>query len=390
MSVAALRFPASLARPVSGRFYGILSTYPPTPCGLATFSAALARGLEGNGASVGVVRIADQVRSSDPRVLAELENGSPASVAEATAALNGCDTAILQHEYGLYGGTDGDEILDILHGLTVPSIVVAHTVLLHPTDHQKEVLEAISEVAGAVVVMTQTAQERLCTLFDVDPSKVMMVPHGAAMAPGNYRPDRSGRPLLLTWGLLGRGKGIEWAIDAMVDLKDLQPRPRYVVAGRTHPKVLSSEGEAYRDMLVARTWAKGVAPSVIFDATYRDLASLNQLIQDASVVVLPYDSRDQVTSGVLVDAIAAGRPVVATAFPHAVELLSSGAGIVVPQRDPAALGAALRRVLTEPGLSASMAREAARLAPALSWPAVARQYAALADGLVLDSQAVPA
>ena len=206
----------------------------------------------------------------------------------------------------------------------------------------------------------------------------------------NYRPDRSGRPLLLTWGLLGRGKGIEWAIDAMVDLKDLQPRPRYVVAGRTHPKVLSSEGEAYRDMLVARTWAKGVAPSVIFDATYRDLASLNQLIQDASVVVLPYDSRDQVTSGVLVDAIAAGRPVVATAFPHAVELLSSGAGIVVPQRDPAALGAALRRVLTEPGLSASMAREAARLAPALSWPAVARQYAALADGLVLDSQAVPA
>jgi glycosyltransferase involved in cell wall biosynthesis len=350
----------------------------------------LARGLEGNGASVGVVRIADQVRSSDPSVLAELENDTPASVAEATAALNGCDTAILQHEYGLYGGTDGDEILDILRGLTVPSIVVAHTVLLHPTDHQKEVLEAISEVAGAVVVMTQTAQERLRTLFDVDPSKVMMVPHGAAMAPGNYRPDRSGRPLLLTWGLLGRGKGIEWAIDAMVDLKDLQPRPRYVVAGRTHPKVLSSEGEAYRDMLVARTWAKGVAPSVTFDATYRDLTSLNQLIQDASVVVLPYDSKDQVTSGVLVDAIAAGRPVVATAFPHAVELLSSGAGIVVPQRDPVALAAALRRVLTEPGLSASMAGEAARLAPALSWPAVARQYAALADGLVLDTQAVPA
>ena len=101
----------------------------------------------------------------------------------------------------------------------------------------------------------------------------------------------------------------------MMDLRDLHPRPRYVVAGRTHPKVVSSEGEAYREMLAARTWAKGVAPSVTFDAAYRDLASLTRLVQDATVVVLPYDSQDQVTSGVLVDALAAGRPVVATAFP---------------------------------------------------------------------------
>jgi glycosyltransferase involved in cell wall biosynthesis len=108
------------------------------------------------------------------------------------------------------------------------------------------------------------------------------------------------------------------------------------------------------------------------------------LIQDATVVVLPYDSQDQVTLGVLVDALAAGRPVAATAFPHAVELLSSGAGIVVPHRDATALGAALRHVLTEPGLGASMAREAARLAPAFGWPAVARQYATLADGLLAD------
>ena len=389
MSVAAALFPPVVPRPGAGRLYGILSTYPPTPCGLATFSAALARGLEANGATVGVVRVTDGAASSDPRVLAELENGVPASVAEATAALNGCGVAIGQHDYGLYGGTDGDEVLDILRGLTVPSIVVAHTVLVEPTDHQKQVLEAIVEAASVVVVMARTARQRLCSHFDVDASKVAMIPHGAAMASPEYRPDRSGRPLLLTWGLLGPGKGIEWAIDAMADLRDLRPGPRYVVAGRTHPKVVSSEGEAYRDMLVARTWAMGVAPSVSFDAAYRDLASLARLIQDASVVVLPYDSEDQVTSGVLVDAIAAGRPVVATAFPHAVELLSSGAGIVVPHRDPIALGAALRRVLSEPGLSASIARQAARLAPAFAWPAVARQYAALADRLLAGS-AVPA
>jgi glycosyltransferase involved in cell wall biosynthesis len=200
--------------------------------------------------------------------------------------------------------------------------------------------------------------------------------------------------MLLSWGLFGPGKGIEWAIDAMAGLKDLSPRPRYVVAGRTHPKVISSQGEVYRDMLVARSWAQGVAASVTFDSAYRDVRSLTHLIQDSTVVVLPYDSRDQVTSGVLVDALAAGRPVVATAFPHAVELLASGAGLVVPHGDPDALSHALRRVLTEPGLAESMEREAARLSPAFSWSAVAGQYARLADQILDDrvltrAQALP-
>jgi glycosyltransferase involved in cell wall biosynthesis len=376
------------------RLYGILSTYPPTQCGLATFSAALTRGLEMNGASVGIVRVADGTGSPDPRILAELDNGSPASVAEAAAELSNCDVAMVQHDYGLYGGPDGDEVLEIMRGLTVPSIVVAHTVLVDPTVHQKQVLEAIADTTSAVVVMAQTAARRLCSRFDVDPSKVTVINHGAASPDSTYRPARTGRPMLLSWGLFGPGKGIEWAIDAMAGLKDLSSRPRYVVAGRTHPKVVSSQGEVYRDMLVARSWAQGVAASVTFDSTYRDVLSLTHLIQDSTAVVLPYDSRDQVTSGVLVDALAAGRPVVATAFPHAVELLASGAGLVVPHGDADALSHALRRVLTEPRLAESMEREAARLSPAFSWSAVAGQYAGLADRILDDrvltrAQALP-
>jgi glycosyltransferase involved in cell wall biosynthesis len=285
----------------------------------------------------------------------------------------------------LYGGADGEEILEILSGLRVPTIVVAHTVLLQPTKHQRAVLEAVAQLASAVVVMADTARDRLCGVFGVDAAKVVMIRHGAAVPSPRPRPDRPGRrPVLLTWGLLGPGKGVEWAIDAVADLKDLWPRPRYVVAGRTHPKVFSSEGEAYRNMLVGRSWEKGVAASVTFDSTYRDVSSLTQLVQDASVIVLPYDSQDQVTSGVLVDAIAAGRPVVATAFPHAVELLGSGAGIVVPHQDGVALGAALRRVLTEPDLAEAMEQEAARLAPSFAWRAVASEYAELAESVLVS------
>ncbi len=389
MSVATTPISSAFTRQ-RARCFGILSTYPPTACGLATFSAALARGLEVNGATVGVVRLADGSSSSDPRVLTEMVSGVPSSLARASAALNGCDVAIVQHDYGLYGGADGEEVLEILHRLTIPSIVVAHTVLLEPTDHQRKVLEAIADAASVVVVMAMTARRRLCGRFDVDPSKVAMIPHGAATPPPQPRAHPTGRPLLLTWGLLGPGKGIEVAIDAMAGLKDVFPPPRYVVAGSTHPKVLISEGEAYRDMLMARARSQGVASSVTFDPAYRDLPSLTALIRDASIVVLPYDSRDQVTSGVLVDAVAAGRPVVATAFPHAVELLSSGAGIVVPHGDATALGAALRLFLTEPGRAASMAREAARLAPGFGWPAIGRQYADLAESLSLRSKAVPA
>ncbi len=171
-------------------------------------------------------------------------------------------------------------------------------------------------------------------------------------------------------------------IEAMRSLQHLPEHPRYLVAGQTHPKVLAAEGEAYRDARMQQAQSSGVAGSVYFSADYRNVAALTALAQSAAVVVLPYDSTDQATSGVLVDAIAYGRPVVATAFPHAVELLASGAGIVVGHDDPDALAAALRQVLTQPRLAGAMAAEARRLAPDMAWPAVAGAYLRLARRLL--------
>ena len=360
--------------------FGILSTYPPTPCGLATFTAALANGLTANGADVSVVRISDGPPSTSTPVIGELVNGSPASVAACAELLNRSDVAVIQHEYGIYGGVDGDEVVDIIEGLRVPSIVIAHTILKDPTPHQRSVLEAVAALADQVVVMSEAAAQRLCRDFDVDRRKVKTVPHGATI-PTNTTVMRGGRPTLLTWGLLGPGKGIERVIEAMGSLNELPGRPRYLVAGRTHPKVLAADGEAYRDARTEQARRSGVADSVCFDAGYRSVSTLTALVQSAAVVVLPYDSTDQVTSGVLVDAIASGRPVVATAFPHAVELLNSGAGIVVGHDDPDALASALRRVLTQPRLAGAMAAEARRLAPEMAWPVVAGAYLKLAHGI---------
>ena len=367
--------------------FGILGTYSPTLCGLATFSAALANGLTARGADVNVVRIADGDASEEPNVAGELVNGSASSVAATSELLNQSDVAVIQHEYGIYGGPDGDEVVQIMAGLCVPSIVVVHTVLKHPTPHQLSVLESVMALADQVIVMSEVARQRLCAGFAVDRHKVTVIPHGAALPSTNgvQRPDR---PTILTWGLLGPGKGIERVIGAMASLKSLPNPPRYLIAGRTHPKVLAAQGERYREALVVQAKRLGVADSVSFDAVYRTPDEVTALIQAATVVVLPYDSKDQVTSGVLVDSLASGRPIVATAFPHAVELLGSGAGTVVAHDDPDALVAALRQLLTDPRVADSMATEARGLAPTIAWPVVANAYVGVAQGLLVTQSAL--
>ena len=378
-----------VAAPATSPFYlsaplptvGILSTYPPTACGLATFTAALADGLIAKGAQVRVVRVSDGPAPPSHLVFGELRNGHPGSVAAAADLLNECDVAIVQHEYGVYGGVDGDEVVELLGALRVPAIVIAHTVLSEPTAHQRSVLLEVAALAQRVVVMSAAARERLVHGFGIDPALIECIPHGATVPPPR-RSGGAGRPMLLTWGLVGPGKGIERVIDAMPHLQTLPGRPRYLVAGTTHPKVLAAEGEAYRNARIEQAWRNRVAASVDFDRGYRDVPALTHLIQSSAAVVLPYDSRDQVTSGVLVDAIAAGRPVVATAFPHAVEMLSTGAGIVVDQDDPEEMVDALTGVLTNPARASAMAAEAARLAPGLGWPVVAGAYLELADQLL--------
>jgi glycosyltransferase involved in cell wall biosynthesis len=250
--------------------------------------------------------------------------------------------------------------------------------LSHPSSHQIATLNDVIASVDGVVVMTEAARQLLLDVNSVRPDQITVIPHGAAVM-RSIIPSPGSRPLLLTWGLIGPGKGIEWVIDAMAALKDLRPEPLYLVAGHTHPKVFAAQGESYRTSLEERVRSNGVGELVSFDNSYRDLTALNMLIHCADVVILPYDSVEQASSGVLVDAVAAGRPVIATAFPHAKELLASHAGIVVDHGDVGALSDAIRRVLTVPG---EMIAQAVRIAPSLSWSAVSEQYIALADQIL--------
>ncbi len=364
---------------------GIISTYPPTHCGLATFSAALVKQFRRAGHDVSVVCLDDGKNDATVGGVVVARHltdtvGAPQGTA---AALRHCDVVVVQHEFGIFGGADGDEVLAIMDALDVPVVVVAHTVPLHPTPHQAEVLVAVCARAAQVIVMTETARDRLITGYPVDAETIVTIPHGAAAPtprPAASKVDiRDRRPQLLTWGLLGPGKGIEHVISALELLNRRGVTPHYTVAGITHPNVLRHHGDAYREGLIEQVRRSGLTGRVRFDATYRDVPELTRFVASSWAVILPYDSRDQVTSGVLVDAIATGRPIIATAFPHAQELLGSGAGIVVPHGDVEGLAAAIERFVSEPSLRATMSAEAARLAPDLLWPNVARRYLDLFD-----------
>lgn len=373
-----------------GRSVALVGTYPPTACGVATFTSNL-RSVLTTGASgwdARVVRVLDRwERVPNDDVVAQWVAGDAASLQRSLAALASFDAVLLQHEYGLFGGPDGEDVLSLVDALKAPLVAVVHTALRAPGPHQRQILDRVLAAASAVVVQSETARQRVVAVHGVEPGDVIVVPHGAAENFTGPKLRGLPRPAVLTWGLLSSGKGVEHGIAAVARLGRRWPPPWYIVAGQTHPKVRAVEGERYRERLQLQARSLGVGDRVQFDDAYRDWLSLRALIRSVDVVLLPYDSRDQVSSGVLVEALASGKPVVATRFPHAEELLGNGAGLVVDHGDIDAMTEALSRVLYEPGLAERMAVAARRGAAPLLWPAVGRSYRAIIDQVVRRAMA---
>ena len=270
--------------------YGFLSTYPPTRCGLATFTEALAGALTGTGTRDStIVRVLDSpIDRPGPTVVGsipttrELIAGDTVSLGASVRALEECDVAIVQHEYGIYGGPDGDEVVTLLRMLGTPTIVVLHTVLSAPTRHQREVLESVCESAAAVVVMTENARDILMSTYRVTPMKVRVIPHGVPVQHATSAPRRNSRKRVLTWGLISPGKGLEWGIRAISELGGLASPVEYVIAGQTHPKVLAREGERYREALQRIITDLGLDDTVTMDDRYLDATQLADLVTVSS------------------------------------------------------------------------------------------------------------
>ncbi len=371
-----------------------VSTYPPTVCGLATYTESLLgaiAGDRGSGSRLGVVDVGEDDRSVDAGVVVHRHlAGSTRSLDRAAEVLNGYETVSIQHEFGIFAGPDGGEVLDLVDAITVPTAITFHTVLDAPTRNQRAIVDRLALEADRLVVMSDTGSQRLTRRYGIDPDRIDVIPHGANTLFSGPSLVAGDRPLVLTWGLIGPGKGLKSAIRAFGDLVDLHPSPRYLIAGATHPQVKEHDGESYRETLFELVADLGLDHIVEFDDRYLDRVELARLVRSADLVLLPYDSTEQVTSGVLVEAIAASKPVVATRFPHAMELLGGGAGVTTTHGDVGDMTDAIRLVLTDHDARRSMGVQASRMADGWFWPSIGRRFSALMSDMADERNLVRA
>lgn len=371
-------------RSLGARRLGLVTTYPPTECGISKFSQSLVKSIASTGSQIDVeiVRLIDNrsiASNADDSVL-EIIPDLPLGIRAAARRLNDCDVVVLQHEYGIYGANDGESVLDLIRRVHRPMIAVLHTVLAEPSPDQRRIIEALAAHCR-IVTISDSAREILATSYSIESADVTMIPHGSGWSP--HPPNRAPRRELITWGLLGPGKGLERAIGALPDLRNLDPRPRYRIVGRTHPAIARRNGLSYRKGLEDLIVALGVEDMVEFVDSYLHEQELEELVAAADVVLIPYDNNNQVSSGVLIEAVSAGRPVVATRFPHAVEMLRNGAGITVAH-DSREIAEAVRALLSDPELYLASASVASAQSPHLSWERCGREYTRLANRVLVE------
>ncbi len=376
----------------------IVSSYPPRACGIGAFAADVRTallGVEGIDGVEKVVVVNEPSRPQRPGLVATVAQAVRGDYVRAARILErrDVDVVLLEHEYGIFGGRDGEYILSLAEELSQPLVVTLHTVLSQPTDHQAAVLAALCRQAELVIVMTDTARRLLAESGVCGVDKVRVVPHGApAMlaqraaehAEGHAvssTPSRgryvsaNDRFLLSTFGLISGGKGLETVIEALPAIIDRHPHVLYVVAGRTHPDVARREGERYRLSLEQAVLDLGLQDHVEFDDRFLTVDEIADLLAATDVFITPYLNREQISSGALTFGIAAGCAVVSTPYWYAQDLLASGAGEIVPFADPGALADAVCGFIDDPQRLAGARGEARRIGAQLTWQSVAKATA---------------
>ncbi len=364
----------------------VIGNFPPRRCGIATFTADLVNALSARDPDGAVFAVAmndtAEGYSYPEQVRFELAQTDLADYARTADFLNlqNVDVVSVQHEFGIFGGPAGGHLLALLRELKAPVVTTLHTVLQHPNEAQRAVMDGLIRHSERLVVMSALGQRFLETVYGVAREQIELIPHGIPDVPfsdPSFYKDTfgvEGKTVLLTFGLLSPNKGLEHAIRALPEITARYPELVYIILGATHPHLLRTEGESYRLSLQRLARSLGVEQNVVFYDRFVELGELLTFISAADIYLTPYTNREQITSGTLAYALGAGKAIVSTPYWYAEELLADGCGVLTPFADPAALAENVRQVLGDAAGRNAMRKRAYLRGRAMTWSAVAARY----------------
>jgi len=385
---------------MDGMRIAFVSSSVPRRCGIATFTADVMAAVKAADPTVRCSIVAidepNSARAYGPEVKGRIRQREPASYRAAAALINASnvDVVNLQHEFGLYGVWKDDVYEDhlrpFLDELRKPVLTTLHSVPPHPSDSMREAVRNIAARSDEVIVMAHTAARLLVSDYGITKQPVV-IPHGMpAIEPiGRHHVKRKlgmeDRTIISTFGLVDPRKGLEFVIGAMPSIVARRPDALYLVVGQTHPELLKTQGETYRNTLERLVEELGMSDHVAFVNEYLTQRDIVGYLLASDVYVTPYLDANQITSGTLAYALGAGKAIVSTPYLHAIEALADERGIIVPFRDAAAIADAVGRILDDPDLKARLERRAYAYGRQTAWPAVGKRVLALTQH-VLDPQ----
>ncbi len=368
------------------RKIAMLGNHLPRQCGIATFTTHLSEAIGTRFSAlecfVLAMNDADHRYDYPEQVRYEIRATDAASYSRAADFLNvsRVELVSLQHEYGIFGGEAGSHILALLRDLRMPIVTTLHTILEHPNSMQRLAMDELTLLSERLVVMSTDGAEILRAVHNVPDEKIDVVPHGIPTLP-NARRSRQKlgvehKSVMLTFGFVSPGKGIEHVINAMPAILKRHPDTLYIVLGVTHPHVKESQGETYRNMLESRVHELGVDSSVIFKNSFVSQEELNEFLAAADIYVTPYLNPEQITSGTLAYSVGNGKAAISTPYAYAKELLSNGRGILVPwpKDDPHGIERAVIGLLDDDNKRLALCERAAAYGRGMHWPEVANSY----------------
>ena len=379
---------------------GIISSYVPKKCGIATYSRDLIEAMDKDPDFDWCLVAAEDSKDSlsyGDRAIAVLKKDNIDSYKAAAAALNEWqpDVVLLEHEYGLYGGNwvdfeykgvnrhdpTGDFILTLINSIFVPVVTTLHTVLPEPDKARLEVMQAISKRSTKLITMTDDARRTLKFYYDIDEKHVVVIPHGVPKpTPGDKKLitkelglDNSKFYMLIT-GLIGPNKGIDVVVRSLPKILERHPNVVLLVVGQTHPDILLTDGEAYREGLVKLAQELGVGESLRFINEYLPTDKLVDYFTIADIYMTIHNDPEQSASGTLAYAIGCGLVSISTPYRYAKEVLSDDRGFLVPFNSPSAIVERVNILIEDTALYQRTREKAMKFGDSMSWDKVGDAY----------------